>query len=41
MLGDFNVDYNVKSASKEFKSIVNSQGFKQLVKKPTRIASTS
>ena len=41
MLGDFNINYRDKNCDKEFKSIVNTLGFSQLVDKATRITHTS
>ena len=41
LLGDFNVNYSVRNDNKEFKSIMNTYGFKQLINKATRTADTS
>ena len=41
ILGDFNIDYNVKSTSNEYKSIMDAHGLKQLVNECTRITDTS
>ena len=36
LLGDFNVNYKIPNANKDFKSIMDRCGFKQLFNKPTR-----
>jgi len=41
VLGDMNVNFLDKSINKEFKTIVNNNGFKQLIKNPTRVTNTS
>ena len=41
LLGDFNVNYNDTSSNTTFKTIVKLFGFKQLVKKCTRLTETS
>ena len=41
LTGDFNVNYNSNSDSKEFKSIITANGFRQIVKEPTRVTDTS
>ena len=40
-MGDFNVNYNSNSDNKEFKSIITANGFRQIVKEPTRVTDTS
>ena len=40
-MGDFNVNYNSNSDSKEFKSIITPNGLKQIIKQPTRVTDTS
>ena len=37
VLGDFNVIYLIPGDNAEFKAILNLHGFKQIVKKPTRV----
>ena len=39
-MGDFNVNYNSNSDNKEFKSIITANGFRQIVKEPTRVTDT-
>ena len=41
MLGDFNVNYKNLHENTEFKTTLTLNGFKQLIKKPTRITQTS
>ena len=41
LIGDFNVNYNSNSDNKEFKSIITGNGFRQIVKEPTRVTDTS
>ena len=41
MLGDFNVNYKKRWENIEFKTTITQNGFKQLIKKPTRITQTS
>ena len=41
LLGDFNVYYKIANADKDFKSIMDMYGFKQVINKPTRSTSTS
>ena len=40
LMGDFNVNYNSNSDNKEFKSIITANGFRQIVKEPTRVTDT-
>ena len=37
IMGDFNIDYSCRNVSKDFKNLMSSYGFKQLVKTATRI----
>lgn len=41
ILGDFNANYLDARDNKELKTIINLNGFRQLIEKPTRITSTS
>ena len=41
LLGDFNMNYLKKDDSKEVKSVINVNGFKQMIKKPTRITQST
>ena len=41
LMGDMNIDYNKRKVNNDTKDIINSYGFKQIIKKPTRITSTS
>ena len=40
ILGDFNIDYN-KTDNRDFKSLLNIFGLKQVITKPTRTTETS
>ena len=40
-MGDFNVNYKDKTTKGEFKSLFSLQGYKQVIKSPTRIAKDS
>ena len=41
ILGDFNVNFLAKNNHAEFKAILNIHGFKQIIKKPTRVTCTT
>ena len=41
ILGDFNVNFLAKNNHAEFKAILNIRGFKQIIKKPTRVTCTT
>ena len=41
LLNNFNLNYKIPKADKDFKSIMDMYGFKQLINKPTRVTSTS
>ena len=40
ILGDFNIDYN-KTDNRDFKSLINIFGLKQVITEPTRTTETS
>ena len=41
MRGGFNINYNSNSDNKEFKAIITTNGFRQIVKEPTQVTDTS
>ena len=41
LMGDFNVNYNLNSGNKEFKSIITANGFRQIVTEPMRVTDIS